>query len=111
MRSYFLIIGVMLLLGCREKQEIPPDVLSKEEMTSVLMDIYILEAQMKELDVKFDSAKRLYNLLEHDIFQKHGITDSTYHKSFMYYQDRSKYLDEVYGMVVDSLSLKEKIRK
>jgi hypothetical protein len=104
-------IGVMLLIGCREKQEIPPDVLSKEQMTMVLMDIYILEAQMKEVDLKFDSAKRLYNLLEQDVFKKHGISDTTYHKSFMYYQDRSKYLDEVYGMVVDSLSLREKIRR
>ena len=111
MRSYFLIIGLLLVLGCRSKPEMPEDILSKDKMTEVLIDIYILESQTKEIKVHFDSAKKVYNIFEQKLFDKHGIADSTYRKSFMYYQDHPEYLEEVYGRVVDSLSLREKLIK
>jgi hypothetical protein len=99
------------MLGCREKVERPEGVLSKEEMTAVLIDIYILESQTKEIKVHFDSAKRVYNIFESRVFEKHGLQDTTYRKSFVYYQDHPELLDEIYGMLVDSLSLREKLRK
>ena len=111
MRSYFLIIGLLVMLGCRAKVERPEGILSKEEMTSVLIDIYILESQTKELKVHFDSAKRVYNIFEAKVFEKHGLQDTTYRNSFVYYQDHPEMLDEIYGMLVDSLSLREKLRK
>ena len=111
MRSYFLMIGLLVVLGCREPAPRPDDVLSKEEMTAVLMDIYILESQTKELKVHFDSSKKVYNLFEARILEKHDVPDSSYRKSFSYYQDHPDDLDEIYAMLVDSLSLREKLAK
>lgn len=111
MRSYFLIIGLLVVLGCRDVSSRPDDVLTKEEMAAVLLDIYILESQTKELKVHFDSSKKVYNLFEAKILEKHDVPDSSYRKSFSYYQDHPDELDEVYGMLVDSLSLREKLAK
>ena len=61
-------IGIVALISCKKEPEKPVDILTKEQMTEVIIDIHILEAQMKEVKVNFDSSKVIYDLLEERIF-------------------------------------------
>ena len=109
MKKVFLMIGIVALISCKKEPEKPGDILTKEQMTQVIIDIHILEAQIKDVKVNFDSSKVIYNLLEKRMFERYGFSDSTYKKSFLYYLDHPRDMEEIYTAVVDSLSLQEKL--
>lgn len=73
------------------------------------MDVYILEAKVRDLNTKQDSTRVIYNYYEKKIFAEHGLNDSLYQFSFEYYINRPEEMSEIYSIMVDSLSLKERL--
>ena len=60
--------------------------------------------------MKRDSSKQLFKILEKEVYERHQTTDSAYKKSILYYFDEMGKMEEIYSAVVDSLSLREKIK-
>jgi|SRR5680860_172447 len=87
----------------------PEGILSEDKMVEVLVDIHMAEGMASSLPIPFDSSKRIYPLLEKEIFLKHQITDSVFMESFQYYLRNSKKMETIYARTIDSLALKEKI--
>lgn len=106
---YIIILSLCILsASCGKKEEErPADILTKDQMVSILQDIYLTESKISKLSVRFDSSKVIFGLLENDIYKDHGIGDSTYQKSVKYYYNHPDDLLKVYEMLVDSLALKE----
>lgn len=77
-------------------------------MTSILIDVHILESKVNDLKLPFDSSRLLYNTLEQDLFIKHGVSEEKYKLSYQFYVMNVDLLDEVYATVVDSLNFMEK---
>lgn len=75
------------------------------------MDVYITESRINNFHLNSDSAHKLFNELEKKIFARHGVSDSVYYESYRYYLDDLKAMDEIYGAIVDSLSLRERMVK
>ena len=44
-----------------------------------------------------------------DVFKKHQVDSAVYRKSFIYYLDHMKQMDEIYTTVIDSLNVREKV--
>ena len=78
-------------------------------MAEVMQDIYLLEAKVKELNIPVDSAAVIYNHYEKGIFSEHQIDDSLYEISFEYYLNHPELMSEIYAIMVDSLSLRERL--
>jgi hypothetical protein len=96
-----------LLLGCaREKR--PKGILNEEEMVKVLIDIHLTEGFVQALPIPYDSSKKLYPILENEIFEKHNISDSLYLQSLQYYLRDAIKMEELYARTIDSLTLIEK---
>lgn len=105
-----LLITVFLtifLFSCSDNKN--PDVLSKNEMTDVLIDMHIAEAKVNTIGLNADSTEILYNIMEKRILEEHGISKEQYLQSYNYYLRNMDQLESLYGMLVDSLSLKERI--
>jgi hypothetical protein len=102
-----LILGLTLILSACGGDEVePPEhLVSKEEMIIFLIDLHLAEAKINTLAVPHDSAKLLYKHYERYLFEKHGLEDSAYYKSFQYYLHNLQTMDEIYGAVVDSLNV------
>lgn len=98
-------LSLILLVGCKEEK--PKDILSKETMTVLLMDIYIGEGKVSSLSLKRDSSLAIFDAYEKRIFEKHQIDREQYKKSLAYYYDNPLELEEIYDRVLDSLNLKE----
>nr|WP_281383928.1 DUF4296 domain-containing protein [Hymenobacter citatus] len=86
----------------------PANLLSKEQMRSILIDLHILEARIESGRLSTDSARALYNEQQRLVLQQHQVSDSTFQQSYRYYAIHDKDLDGIYGEIIDSLAAREK---
>lgn len=98
-------ICFVFVVACSEEK--PKDILSQEEMTSVILDIYIGEGKVTTLSVPRDSALTLFEVYEEKIFQKYDLDKERYKKSLSWYFDHPEELEVIYDNVLDSLSVTE----
>ena len=100
----------LLLSGCdRPEMAVPPaELLSKEQMRGVLIDLHLLEARIESGRLSMDSARALYNEQQRLVLQQHQVTDSAFRQSYRYYAIHDKDLDGIYGEIIDSLAAREK---
>jgi len=101
---------VLLLAGvaasCKTSKK-PQGVLSKEVMVDFLVDMYVGEARMASVSVVTDSAKKVFMPFQEALMKKKGISDSVMSITYRYYMEHPKELEEVYDVVIDTLSLRE----
>jgi hypothetical protein len=106
-------LGLLLALaGCGRPEQVlpPPNLLSKQEMTSLLVQVHLLESQLEASRLAPDSARALFLSQERLLLRRHQIpeTDSAFERSYRYYSTHAKDLDEIYAGVIDTLMAKEK---
>ncbi len=101
-------LAIVLAYSCSSESQ-PDGLLSEDQMVEVLIDIHMAEGMASALPIPYDSSKKIYPLLEKEVFLKHQIADSVYMKSFEHYLRDSKVMERIYSRTIDSLALKEKI--
>ena len=93
-----------MLLACGKKAK---QVLDKEQMASVLTDLYLTESKIDRLPLKRDSAQKLMKQLRPLIYKKHRIDSAAFRRSFEYYFENLDKLKKVYELTLDSLTYRE----
>lgn len=98
----FMASMFFLLMSCGNANEvkIPDDILSKEKMAEVMVDIHLLEATMNMNIAATDKASPTAV----DVFKKHDITKEQYQESFVFYTEHPEVFTEVYQLVLNDLS-------
>lgn len=107
MKKYFLLINVIVGFGCSSTVD-QKDVISSETMAELLIDIHILEARVDKLRLANDSAFKVFNTLQREVFEKHEVDKTEYEESYRYYLSNPALLDKIYNVVVDSLNVIQK---
>ncbi len=106
MNNRFIPLLLLLSLACTSNST-PQGVLEEDLMVSILAEIQLAEGKVSSLPISYDSSQVLYNLLERDIFLKHGVTDSVFITSMEYYLEDAEKMDRMYARVIDSLVVLE----
>lgn len=111
MKKFFIlfIISLACFSCAKNKPEVPEELIPKEKMVEIIMDVYIAESRVNNFYLEKDSAENLYAEFEKRVFEKHEVSETTYIESYKYYLDDLKAMDEIYGALVDSLSLRERL--
>jgi Domain of unknown function (DUF4296) len=105
------LLGFCLICACTKKDEKVFTLIPKPKMVALLIDIHIAEATVLEKGYLYpDSAQLEYANLEAGIFRKHAIDTAFYRKSYQHYARNPQLLDEIYKIVIDSLSFKETVQ-
>jgi len=73
----------------------------------MLSEVYLTEERISRLSLNPDSARHVFELIEHRLYEKTGIPDSVFKRSVDYYMDRPIEMEKIYSVLVDSLHLKE----
>jgi hypothetical protein len=103
-----IILLLAVLFGdCSGKQEIPKDILDKNQMTKLLIQVHLLEAKVGRLGLRADSAKQVYDHFQRLMLQEAGVDSVSFARSFAYYSDNPQHFKKVYNAVVDSLIERE----
>jgi hypothetical protein len=110
-RFLLCVVLIASLFSCKQEQkEVAP--LSKDQMVSLMMEIYLAEARTAMVPVGKDSAYRLFVPHQDSLMQRMGIQDSTLRASYSYYLKHPADLEAIYDAIIDSLSLREqRLRK
>jgi len=109
-RRAALLLALALALPACQRPEDPPqpaDLLPKEKMVTVLADLQVLEARLEAARLSPDSARALHQAQLKDLYWKHEVTDSAFQRSFRYYGIHGKDLDDIFGVVIDTLGQRE----
>ena len=106
-------LGLLLTLaGCGRPEQVlpPPNLLPKEEMTSLLVQFHLLETRLESSRLSPDSARALFLSQQREVLWRHQVpeADSSFERSYRYYSTHAKDLDEIYAAVIDSLMAQEK---
>lgn len=102
-----LFISAGIAGGCSSNSK-PQGLITEDKMVEILIDIHLTEGFVQSLPIPYDSSKRLYPVLEKEIFEKHAVPDSVYIKSLQYYLRDAIFMERVYARTIDSLSVMEK---
>jgi hypothetical protein len=109
-KMIFLLLLLLAAISCRPHHKVPDGLYTKQEVAAFLMDLYLLEAKIHELRLTNDSAKKVFAISEARLFEQHQLDDSLYRASFAYYLNDPKALNDLYTLLTDSLSLRERIQ-
>jgi hypothetical protein len=83
----------------------PAQLLPKEKMVSLLVQLHLLEARIEASRLSPDSARALFQAQKKVLLWKNDVSekDSLLQRSYRYYAINNKDMDEIYKAVVDSL--------
>lgn len=100
------IIFLAVVFSCQSEQR-PTGVLSQEEFSRYLVDIYLAESRLMTTTLPKDSAVKLFVPFEERLLRERGLSDSTVKKTYQYYLAHPQELELIYDAVIDTLNLRQ----
>jgi hypothetical protein len=111
-KSIFLIFTLLTLVCCSPAGEPKPtNLLSEEQMTRLMIDVHLAEAQVENAGLPLDSGEAVFRKMQQQIFQKHRVKEADFNTSYQYYLRNLNGLDKIYEKVIDSLTVRETLLK
>lgn len=101
-RAIFFLLLISLLACSGDRR--PDDLIPKEKMASILIDIHITEAIIEEKRLPKDSTYSLYLAMENEILNRYGVDTAEFIRSYEFYSQNIQDLDEIYEWVIDTLN-------
>jgi hypothetical protein len=98
---------ILTVQSCKKSGEAPRGILSRDQMVTVLSEMYITEEKVHRLNIPRDSSEQIFALMEGKVYEKTGVPDSVFAASLDYYTDRPLEMELIYSALVDSLHLME----
>lgn len=101
-----ILLATLVWVSCdKPPLEKPENLLSKNKMVEMLVDIHIAEATYQNMRgrdtiVRNSSSANFY----YSILEKHEVVDSVFEKSFVYYAAFPKEFEKIYRDVTNKLS-------
>lgn len=101
------VVVIGLIFNACQKDKRPEGVLSPEELSKLMVEMYLAEARISGKNMVKDSAMKYFVPFEEKLKAKHGVSDSIMRMTYQYYISHSEELEKIYDSVIDTLSLRE----
>lgn len=99
---------LLLFVACKEKNKAPNDLIDKDTMKHIIMDIAIFDAIVE--GEKLESNKLLYNYKQaqyQNVFDKYSIDKENFIESYKYYLNNLDSANAMYDEIIEEISVKE----
>ena len=103
---FIWILALVGMAACQTKER-PNDVLTQAQLSALLVDVYLAEARLDAIAKPKDTTIKYFLPFEEKLMRRVGISDSVLRKTYAYYLDNPKELEQVYDSVIDTLTLRE----
>ena len=110
MKRSILIISILLFIfsSCTETgYQKPEDLISEKKMVKILYDIHLYQAVYNNKKYGKDSLRFDDKDIHFSILKKHGIEDTLFIESIIYYSSYPKVYERIYKEVIDQLVMQE----
>lgn len=103
--SIFIVLLFLTSACSKPEVKIPADVIPKDSMVFIMMDVHIAEAGVKTLaaDSTMVNLKNYYQY----IYKKHRVTEEQFQYSLRFYTYHPAVLQEIYTKMAEEMSKKE----
>ena len=103
----------ILFFSCSQltKNELPNGVLPESKMIPILVGIHLAEARANVMTVHLDSARFYFAIYKDSIYKKNNVTKFEFDSSYRYYMRNVSTMDRIYMAVVDSLGLRQGLKR
>ena len=98
-----LLIALVACGGNEPVEEVPANIISKEAMVPLLVDLQLIEGANSTKFFQGDTGRTNYALLYKTIFDKHEVEKIQFDSSMAYYTSHSPVLEEIYDLVIEEL--------
>lgn len=109
-RTTILLLIVISSFSCtrRERVKPPEDIINEAKMTDILYDVQIAEAIYQRggkpsAEEGLKMGRELYNKL----FEKHGVTKESFQKSFAWYSNHPRLMNDMYEEIIERLNTEQ----
>lgn len=96
-----------LMVAC-QKSEKPKEVLTQAQLSALLVEVYLAEAKLDAIAKPKDTVIKYFLPYEEKLLKRLNVSDSVLRKTYAYYLEHPKELEQVYDSVIDTLTLREK---
>ena len=110
MKRSILIISILLFIfsACTETgYRKPENLISEKKMVKILYDIHLYQAVYNSKKYGKDSLRFDDQDIHFSILKKHGIEDTLFIESIIYYSSYPKVYERIYKEVIDHLVMQE----
>lgn len=102
---WFVVAG--LIFSACQKEKKPEGVLSPEELSKLMVELYLAEARIGGQNMAKDTAMKYFIPFEEKLKGRYGVSDSIIRITYQYYISHPEELEKIYDSVIDTLSLRE----
>jgi hypothetical protein len=108
-RNYFvfpisILMPLLLLFACKSEPKVPSNILSKDQMVPILIELHIAEKVVGNQRLPYDSSQMLYHsIYKKDVLDKRNIRLTQFDSSWVYYEKHLEDMMYIYDRVIDSL--------
>lgn len=102
---WFVVAG--LIFSACQKEKRPEGVLSPEELSKLMVELYLAEARIGGQNMAKDTAMKYFIPFEEKLKGRYGVSDSIIRITYQYYISHPEELEKIYDSVIDTLSLRE----
>ena len=108
MTKRFGYILTLLLLSCggEASKDVPADILAREALIPVLVDLQILESHFQRQFARVDLYRDALDSSSQSIFADHKISKSQFSNSIAYYSNQPDTLFIIYEAALDSIKFR-----
>lgn len=100
----------VFLLACNSSQKedypAPKDLIAKEQLIPVIIDLQVLESHYHRLYNRPDAYKNAVDSASFFVFEKYGTTKEQFKQSYTYYAYDVNEMFLIYEATLDSINLK-----
>ena len=106
-----LCLGGLFFISCSKKEEkIPENILPKEKMIQVMVDVHLAEAVIQSRNLNLnDSTKTIAAGYYKNLFEKNKINEQQFRESFLFYSHHLDLMNKIYEDVINELSKKQPV--
>ncbi|MTI38632.1 DUF4296 domain-containing protein [Fulvivirga lutimaris] len=107
MKIFKIFLLSLVIVSCGKSDDVPEDVIPKEQLVPLMLDIYLAEVKLSNLQIVRDTAVSIFETYEGYLFEKHNIEKEQYMNSMTYYYDHTEELELIYEALLDTLTVRE----
>ncbi|KAA9327125.1 DUF4296 domain-containing protein [Hymenobacter busanensis] len=102
-----VLLGLFSQCGRPEDPTPPANLLPRDKMVSMLIDVHLLESRVGAANLMQDSATALFDQQLQELYWRQEVSPEVFRASYEYYAIHDKDLEELYKVVIDSLEQRE----